>query len=98
MLILGQVSDRIGRKRVLLGALGILAIAQTLLITEPDLPGLLDARSIQGFAAGALTGALACLSGVGALGAAWTWTVGLRSLTGLAVPIVSAPIPQSLAE
>ncbi len=56
MLTLGQVSDRIGRKRVLLGALGILAIAQTLLITEPDLPGLLVARSIQGFATGAFFG------------------------------------------
>lgn len=56
MLTLGQVSDRVGRKRVLLGALGTLAVAQTILITEPGLEGLLLARSIQGFATGAFFG------------------------------------------
>ena len=35
MLTLGQLSDRIGRKRVLLGALATLAVAQVILITEP---------------------------------------------------------------
>jgi MFS family permease len=56
MLTLGQVSDRIGRKRVLLGALATLALAQALLITGPDLTGLLVARAIQGFATGAFFG------------------------------------------
>ena len=56
MLTLGQVSDRIGRKGVLLGALGTLAIAQAILITEPGLAGLLIARAIQGFATGAFFG------------------------------------------
>ena len=56
MLTLGQVSDRIGRKGVLLGALGTLATAQAILITEPDLVGLLIARAIQGFATGAFFG------------------------------------------
>ncbi len=56
MLTLGQLSDRIGRKGVLLGALGTLAVAQVLLITEPGLPGLLVARGIQGLATGAFFG------------------------------------------
>jgi MFS family permease len=56
MLTLGQVSDRIGRKTVLLGALGTLAAAQLLLISEPDLTGLLVARAIQGLATGAFFG------------------------------------------
>ena len=56
MLTLGQVSDRIGRRAVLLGAIATLAVAQLLLITEPDLEGLLIARGIQGLAAGAFCG------------------------------------------
>lgn len=56
MLTLGQLSDRIGRKVVLLGALATLALAQGLLITEPDLTGLLVARSVQGLATGAFFG------------------------------------------
>ena len=56
MLTLGQVSDRIGRKAVLLGALATLAVAQVILITEPDLTGLLVARAIQGLATGAFFG------------------------------------------
>lgn len=56
MLTLGQLSDRIGRKGVLLGAIGTLAVAQLLLVTEPDLPGLLVARGIQGLATGAFFG------------------------------------------
>lgn len=56
MLTLGQVSDRIGRKRVLLGALLTLALAQAILITEPGLAGLLISRGIQGLATGAFFG------------------------------------------
>lgn len=56
MLTLGQLSDRIGRKAVLLGALATLALAQLLLITEPGLAGLLVARAIQGLATGAFFG------------------------------------------
>jgi hypothetical protein len=37
-----------------------------------------------------LTAALACLSVAAALGAAWTWAVGLRSLEGL------APVPRTV--
>lgn len=56
MLSLGQLSDRVGRKGVLLGALGTLALAQLILLTEPPLPGLLAARAIQGAATGAFFG------------------------------------------
>jgi MFS family permease len=56
MLSLGQISDRIGRKHVLLGAIATLATAQVLLITEPPLAGLLAARAIQGLATGAFFG------------------------------------------
>ncbi|MGD9697356.1 MAG: MFS transporter [Thermoleophilia bacterium] len=56
MLILGQLSDRVGRKRVLLLAIAILAVAQAILITEPPLAGLLGARAIQGIATGAFFG------------------------------------------
>jgi predicted MFS family arabinose efflux permease len=56
MLSLGQLSDRIGRKRVLLIAIATLAVAQAILITEPPLGGLLAARAIQGLATGAFFG------------------------------------------
>lgn len=56
MLTLGQVSDQVGRRPVLLGALALLACAQIVLITEPPLWGLLVARAMQGFATGAYFG------------------------------------------
>ncbi len=56
MLSLGQLSDQIGRKRVLLAAVGALAVAQAALTTEPDLAGLLICRAIQGLATGAFFG------------------------------------------
>jgi len=59
MLTLGQVSDRVGRKGVLLAALAALAAAQVLLITEPALAGILVARAIQGLATGAFFGTCA---------------------------------------
>ena len=56
MLTLGQLSDRVGRKGVLLAALGVLALAQAYLATEPGLGGLLAARGLQGLATGAFFG------------------------------------------
>lgn len=56
MLTLGQLSDRIGRKGVLIGALVTLAIAQAYLATEPPLAGVLVARGLQGLATGAFFG------------------------------------------
>lgn len=56
MLSMGQLSDRIGRKAVLLGALATLALAQAALVTEPGLAGVLTARALQGVATGAFFG------------------------------------------
>jgi predicted MFS family arabinose efflux permease len=56
MLSLGQLSDQVGRKRVLLAAVGALAVAQAALTTEPSLAGLLICRAIQGLATGAFFG------------------------------------------
>lgn len=56
MLTLGQLSDRVGRKGVLIGALVVLGAAQLYLATEPGLSGLLTARALQGLAAGAFFG------------------------------------------
>lgn len=56
MLTLGQVSDRIGRKPVLTGAIVTLAVAQILLLIEPPLWGVLIARGLQGGATGAFFG------------------------------------------
>jgi MFS family permease len=56
MLSLGQLSDQVGRKRVLLLALVLLAGAQAYLVTTPPLAGLLGARALQGAATGAFFG------------------------------------------
>jgi MFS family permease len=56
MLTLGQVSDQVGRRPVLLAALVLLALAQAYLVTEPPLWGLLVARAMQGAATGAYFG------------------------------------------
>ena len=56
MLTLGQLSDRVGRKRVLIGALVTLGVAQAYLASEPPLGGLLAARGMQGLATGAFFG------------------------------------------
>jgi len=56
MLTLGQLSDRVGRKPVLAGALVMLGLAQAYLATEPSLAGLLAARGMQGLATGAFFG------------------------------------------
>jgi MFS family permease len=56
MLTLGQLSDRIGRKQVLVGALVAMAVAQAILMATPPFGGLLAARAIQGLACGAYFG------------------------------------------
>lgn len=56
MLTLGQLSDRVGRRPVLLGALATLALGQVILVAEPPLAGVLCARGIQGVATGAFFG------------------------------------------
>ncbi len=56
MLTMGQLSDRIGRKRVLVIAIVVLSIAQIVLIATPPLWGILLARALQGAATGAFFG------------------------------------------
>ncbi len=56
MLTMGQLSDRIGRRGVLLTALVVIAAAQILLATQPPLWAILVARALQGFATGAFFG------------------------------------------
>jgi predicted MFS family arabinose efflux permease len=56
MLTLGQLSDQVGRRGVILAAIATLAAAQAYLVTEPSLAGLLAARAAQGLATGAFAG------------------------------------------
>ncbi len=56
MLTLGQFSDQVGRRPVLLGAITVLAVAQVIILSEPGLVGLLAARCLQGAATGAFFG------------------------------------------
>jgi len=55
LLLAGHVSDWIGRKRVLLPALGLEAIAALLFLFWPTLPGLLLARLFTGLGVGMIT-------------------------------------------
>jgi MFS family permease len=81
MLSLGQISDRIGRKGVLLGAIATLALAQCLLITEPPLGGLLAARAIQGLATGAFFGTCTAFLVDAAPAGRRTFVAGLGSIS-----------------
>jgi MFS family permease len=55
LLLAGHVSDWVGRKRVLLPALGLEAIAALLFLFWPALPGLIIARFITGLGVGMIT-------------------------------------------
>ena len=55
LLLAGHVSDRVGRKRVLLPALGLEALAAVLFLVWPALPGLLIARFVTGLGVGMIT-------------------------------------------
>ncbi|WP_328459711.1 MFS transporter [Actinoplanes sp. NBC_00393] len=55
LLLAGHVSDRIGRKRVLLPALGLELIAAVLFLTSTALPVLLVARFLTGLGVGMIT-------------------------------------------
>jgi MFS family permease len=56
LLGLGHLSDVIGRRPVLLAALGMCALSDVLYMTAQGLPALLFARTISGLATGLLTG------------------------------------------
>jgi hypothetical protein len=55
LLLAGHVSDWAGRKRILLPALGVEAIAAVLFLTWPALPGLILARFLTGLGVGMIT-------------------------------------------
>lgn len=55
LLAAGHLSDRIGRKRVLLPALGVEAFAAVVFLVQPSLPVLLVARLVTGLGVGLIT-------------------------------------------
>ncbi|PZF83063.1 MFS transporter [Jiangella anatolica] len=55
LLLVGHVSDRLGRRRVLVPAVLLSVAAGVVFLLWPALPGLLLARVLQGFAVGAIT-------------------------------------------
>jgi MFS family permease len=55
LLLAGHVSDWTGRKRIMLPALGLEAVAAVLFLTWPALPGLLVARFLTGLGVGMIT-------------------------------------------
>jgi MFS family permease len=55
LLLIGHLSDRVGRKRILIPALGLEALAAALFLTWPALPGLIVARLLTGLAVGMIT-------------------------------------------
>lgn len=81
MLTLGQLSDRVGRKGVLIGALCVLGVAQAYLATEPPLGGLLAARAMQGLATGAFFGTCTAFLVDAAPASERTWVSVLASIS-----------------
>ncbi|MEX7470826.1 MFS transporter [Mycobacterium adipatum] len=57
LLLFGRLSDRIGRKPVLLSAVALAAVSAVLFLLPPSLPLLIAARVISGIAAGLMSGA-----------------------------------------
>ena len=55
LLLAGHISDWVGRRRVLLPALALEAVAAVLFLAWPELPGLLIARFITGLGVGMIT-------------------------------------------
>ncbi|GAA3825314.1 MFS transporter [Brevibacterium ammoniilyticum] len=55
LLLAGHVSDWVGRKRIIIAALGLEIASALIFLLWPDLPGLLAARFISGFGIGMLT-------------------------------------------
>jgi len=58
LLVLGRLSDHVGRRPVLLAALAVQAISLVVYATAGDVPELLAARIIQGLSTGAALGAI----------------------------------------
>lgn len=58
LLVAGSLSDHIGRRPVVLGALALQAVAMGLFLLAQDIGGLIVARVVQGVATGVASGAL----------------------------------------
>lgn len=59
LLIFGSISDHIGRRPVIVGALLLNAVSMVMFLTATAVPALIAARLLQGLATGAATSALA---------------------------------------
>ncbi|SDY85328.1 Predicted arabinose efflux permease, MFS family [Saccharopolyspora shandongensis] len=55
LLLAGHISDWVGRKKILIAALGLEVAAAALFLTEPSLPVLITARLVTGLGVGMLT-------------------------------------------
>ncbi len=55
LITIGHLSDRVGRRRLLLPSVGLILISAAIFIFFPDLPGLLTARLVSGMGVGMLT-------------------------------------------
>jgi len=99
LLVVGSLSDHIGRRPVLLAALALQATAMLVFATADGVPALLIARIVQGLSAGAAVGALGAglidlhktrgtiANGVGAVGGTATGALG----SSLLVQYLPAP-------
>jgi MFS family permease len=98
LLLLGQLSDQIGRRRVLLAVLGLATISSVVFIFAQGLTGLFVARFLSGLSTGLGTGtATATLTDLVAGGAATraALVAGMVNLTGLSLgPLLSGTLAQ----
>ncbi|MEU4153572.1 MFS transporter [Streptomyces sp. NPDC026659] len=103
LLVIGSLSDRIGRRPVLVAALALQAVAMAVFLIAPDIGVVIVARALQGFATGAATSAFsayiaevapAALKKVAALVVSIASVAGLGIgvfLTGIAIQFAAAP-------
>ncbi|MEU0812179.1 MFS transporter [Streptomyces sp. NPDC005970] len=103
LLVIGSLSDRIGRRPVLVAALALQAVAMAVFLFAPDIGVIIVARALQGFATGAATSALsayiaevapAAQKKVAALVVSIASVAGLGigvALTGVAIQFAAAP-------
>lgn len=103
LLVIGSLSDRIGRRPVLIAALALQAVAMAVFLFAPDIGVIIVARALQGFATGAATSAFsayiaevapAAQKKVAALVVSIASVAGLGIgvvLTGVAIQFAAAP-------
>ena len=104
LLVAGSLSDHIGRRPVVLGALVLQAVAMGLFVLAEDIAGLIGARIVQGVATGIASGALsaavveaapASRKRLGAMITSVSPLAGLAVgalLTGIAVKFTAQPV------